>query len=322
MTMFATLRGWWWLFGAWWLLGCASTQPRVAAQRGLSEPVLPVLARELADVAARLREAGVATRGPTFSGFLLTGNHATLPIQIPAGQCLTIVTRATPGARDVDAGLYAAEGRLLALDSEADAHPTVQACTRERAVQVYFVIQFYDGDGSFAAASFFGPPTSVRRVAAALGGKPAYAEIVSSPEVSEDPLAAFSEGLRKRGYAAVGEPHRFEITEGERVRENLRVESGKCYTVAAFGSAGIAGLGVRLLDERGAELSSSDRDRPEASTQLCARADAVYALESAASAGTGEVLVLVYAVDVVTAGGEAGLWLGHRPEVAAPSRTH
>ena len=305
------------------LVGCATTHVQLSATEPDAEQVLPRLARELDVVATALERAGMGTRGPALSGFLLTGNHAVLPIRIPARQCMTIASRATRGARDVDAALYAAEGRLLALDSEADAHPTLQACAADTDVQVYYVIQFYDGDGSFVAASFFGPRAAVRRAAAALGGKPAFAEIVAAPEVAEDPLAAFSEGLRKRGYAAVGEPRRFAITEGERVRENLPVEAGKCYTIAAFGGHGIAGLGVRLLDERGAELSASDRDRPEASTQWCARANAVYALESAALAGAGDVLVLVYTVDVVTAGGDAGLWLGHRPAVAAePGHAH
>ena len=312
-----------WLAGAVFSLcftGCAAQRAASVPVASVTPRVLPALERELHAVGDALQLAGMTAHGPLMSGFLLTGNHATLPVQIPMDQCVTVASRATRGARDVDAALYAAEGRLLTLDSESDAHPTVQACApADRAVQVYYVIQFYDGDGSYAAQAFFGPRATVRRAAAALGGKPAYAEIVSASEVAEDPLAAFSEGLRKRGYAAIGEPHRFAITEGERVRENLPVESGKCYTVAAFGGQGIAGLGVRLLDEHGAELSASDRDRPQASTQLCSRANAVYALESAALAGAGEVLVLVYALDVVSAGGDAGLWLGHRPLAAVAS---
>jgi hypothetical protein len=306
------------LSGSLCLLACARTGiDPLTARDAATPPILPVLAREMHAISDAMHTAGLRAQGPALAGFMLTGNHATLPIRIPAGQCVTIASRATRGARDVDAALYAAEGRLLALDSEPDAHPTLQACGGQVETQAYYVIQFYDGDGSFVAVPFVGPRASTRRAAAAFGGRPAFAEITVAPEVAEDPVVAFTEGLRKRGYAAVGEPRRFEITEGERVRENLQVESGKCYTVAAFGGNGIAGLGVRVLDERGDELSASDRDQPQASTQLCARASGVYALESAALAGAGEVLVLVYTVDVMTAGGEAGLWLGHRPVVAA-----
>jgi hypothetical protein len=262
-------------------------------------------------IALDMKAAGLRASGPALAGFLLSGNHATLPIQIPAGECVTIASRATRAARDVDAALYAAEGSLLALDSEPDSHPTLQACARSD-VRAYYVIQFYDGDGSFVAVPFFGSRAATRRAAAALGGSPAFADIVAAPEVSEDPIAAFAEGMRKRGYAALGEPQRFAISEGEKVRENLTVEPGKCYTVAAFGGEGIAELSLRVMDDHGAELSASGDDQPHAATQLCARANAVYALESASRAGAGEVLLLVFRVDVMTAGGDAGLWLGKR----------
>jgi hypothetical protein len=295
-------------------LGCGAggqqpTTPLRAAQSAWL--VLPSLQREMHTVAVAMHAAGLRAGGPALAGFLLSGNHATLPMRIPAGECVTMVSRATRGARDVDAALYAAEGTLLALDSEPDPHPTLQACAQSEA-RAYYVIQFYDGDGSFVAVPFFGSRAATRQAAAALGGNPAFADIVTAPEVGEDAIAAFSEGMRKRGYAAVGEPQHFAIAEGERVRENLPVEPGKCYTVAAFGGRGIAELSLRVMDDSGAELSASGDNQPHAATQLCARAQAVYALESAARAGAGEVLLLVFRVDVMTAGGDAGLWLGKR----------
>jgi hypothetical protein len=243
---------------------------------------------------------------------MLAGSHATLPIVIGAGECVAIVARATSGARDVDAALYTAEGRLVALDSATSARPTVQACAVDAAVRAYYVIQFYEGDGSFIAMPFYGPRTALPAATAAIGGRPALAEIVSAPEVSEEPASAFSEGLRKRGYDAVGEPRRFKIAEGERVRLSLPVEVGQCYTVAVFGGAGITSLRLRLLDDNGIAASTADESQPHAAAQLCARKTAPYALESEAAAGSGEVVVVVYRVDVLTAGGDAGLWLGNR----------
>jgi hypothetical protein len=295
-------------------LGCAAGGQYAATQPHAAHPawlVLPALQHEMRAIAGAMHTAGLRAGGPALAGFLLSGNHATLPMQIPAGECVTMVSRATRGARDVDAALYAAEGTLLALDSEPDPHPTLQACAQSDA-RAYYVIQFYDGDGSFVAVPFFGSRAATHRAAAALGGNPAFAEIVAAPEVGEDAIVAFSEGMRKRGYAAVGEPQRFAIAEGEHVRENLPVEPGKCYTVAAFGGDGIAELSLRVMDDSGTELSASGDNQPHAATQLCARANAVYALESAAHAGAGEVLLLVFRVDVMTAGGDAGLWLGKR----------
>jgi hypothetical protein len=230
---------------------------------------------------------------------------------IGAGECVTIAARATTGARDIDAALYTAEGRLLALDSGASARPAVQACA-DSVVRAYYVLQFYDGDGSFVALPFFGPRSAMKGARAAVGGKSALAEIVSAPEVAEEPASAFTEGLRKRGYDVVGEPRRFKIAQGERVRANLPVEAGQCYTVAAFGGEGIDALHLRLLDDNGLPASVAEDLQPHAAAQLCARKTAAFAAESEATAGAGEVVLVVYRVDVLTAGGDAGLWLGHR----------
>lgn len=305
--------------------GCASApQPRQAPGLDQRVIVVPALQRELRTITQALHGANYREIGPALTGFLLAGSHATLSLRIPAGRCVTVVVRATSGARDVDAALYSAEGRLLALDSATSAHPTVQACAVDKEERAYYVIQFYEGDGSFVALPFYGPRASLGAAAAAVGGKPAFVDLVAVPEVAENPASAFSEGLRKRGYDPVGEPRRFVIAQGERVRASLPVEAGQCYTVASFGGPGIQALRLRLLDERGAAVSAAADERPEAATQLCARTNATYSLESEASAGGGEVLVLVYRVDVVTAGGDAGLWLGRRapgPEVLPAAKS-
>jgi hypothetical protein len=246
---------------------------------------------------------------------MLAGSHATLPVKIDANSCVTVVARATHGARDVDAALYAADGRLLALDSGAGSNPAVQACANEASAQAYYVIQFYDGDGSFVALPYVGPRAASRKAAAAVGGKLAFAEIVDAPEVAEEPVSALTEGLRKRGFNAVGEPRQFAIAQGERVRSTLPVEAGQCYTVASFGGPGVQALRLRLLDDQGQIVSESDDATPRAAAQLCARATAPYAIEAEAAEGAGEVLVLTYRVDVLTAGGDAGLWLGYRPDL-------
>jgi hypothetical protein len=296
--------------------GGAGAGPSSAA-REAGQPLPPSLRKELTRLSEVLHRAGLQERGPGLAGFMLSGSHATLPLVVPAGQCVTMVARATSGARDVDAALYSADGLLLALDSGTGSSPTLQACARDGDERAYYVIQFYEGDGSFVAQPFYGDRRSLRAARAAVGGKPAFAEIVSAPEALEDPASAFSEGLRKRGYDPVGEPRRFEIAQGEHVRAKLPVEAGQCYTVAVFGGAGVARLTLRLLDEHGEAVSIADDAQAQAATQLCARTTAGYALESEATAGAGEVVVLVYRVDVLTAGGEAGLWLGNRPSEAS-----
>lgn len=300
------------------LAACAGA-PRPGLNDGAEgTKVAPALRRELHAVTEALHRAGMHERSRGLAGFMLAGSHATLPLYVAAGECVTVLARATSGARDIDAALYSAEGRLLALDSGASARPAVQACAVDAAVRAYYVIQFYDGDGSFIALPFYGPRSALRAASAAVGGKPALAEIVSAPEVSEEPANAFSEGLRKRGFDAVGEPRRFQIAQGERVRASLPVETGQCYTVAVFGGAGIGALRLRLLDTQGAAASVADESAPHAAAQLCARETAPYVVESESTAGAGEAVVVVYRVDVLTAGGDAGLWLGHRAQNSDP----
>lgn len=295
---------------------CAGARPapRTPAAPERAGLAVPALRKELDRVSKALERAGWHPRGRGLWGFMLAGSHATLPVRISAGSCVTMVARATRGARDVDAALYSADGRLLALDSGTGSNPTVQACAGDSDAQAYYVVQFYDGDGSFVAIPYFGERKGLRRARAAVGGKPAFAEIVDAPEVAEEPISALAEGLRKRGYSAVGEPRQFAIAEGERVRATLPVEAGQCYTVASFGGPGVQELRLRLLDERGDVVSEADEAMPRAAAQLCARATAPYSIEAEAALGGGEVLLLTYQVDVLTAGGDAGLWLGNRPD--------
>jgi hypothetical protein len=283
-------------------------------QRATMAAVPPALRKDLERVSHTLERAGLEPRGRGLWGFMLSGSHATLPLTIAANSCVTVVARATKGARDVDAALYAADGRLLALDSGAGSNPTVQACASDTSAQAYYVIQFYEGDGSFVAVPYFGARAASRSARAAVGGKLAFAEIVDAPEIAEEPVSALTEGLRKRGFNAVGEPRQFAIAQGERVRSTLPVEAGQCYTVASFGGPGLQALRLRVLDEQGQVASEAEDATPRAAAQLCARATAPYAIEAEAASGAGEVLILTYRVDVLTAGGDAGLWLGYRPD--------
>jgi hypothetical protein len=299
---------------------CASASaPRRPKQPSAALLVLPELQRDMQGLASVMRRSGLQQRGQALAGFLLSGSHAMLPLSIAPGECVTVAARATAGAHDVDAALYSAEGRLLVLDSEPDAHPTLQACANTNALRAYYVIQFYEGDGSFVVVPFFGSPAASHAAAAALGGRVAYAEVAPAPEVSEDAALAFVDGVRKRGYVALGEPRRFHIAQSEHVRESLPVEPGQCYTVAAFGGAGVERLALHVFDARGEEVSMADDHNAKAATQFCARERARYGLEAVADSGSGDVRLLLYRVDVVTAGGDAGLWLGRRPIVDQPN---
>lgn len=294
--------------------GAAATGPKSATRASSAVP--PELMRSMAETARALRATGFDAGKRSYAGFLLGGEHVTLAVPIPPGSCMTLVAIATDHVRDLDAALYAVDGELLAADTESNARPAIQACAASGA-HVYYVMQLYEGSGSFLVVPFYGPRQQLPAAAAALGGRVAFADLVPHRELTEDPLRSLAEGLRKRGYAQVGADRSFSIAEGERVRLTLPVETGNCYTLAAFGSEGLRELALRALDEHGADLSVADEGLPQAATQLCAEHAAELSIESLARAGQGRVTVLVYRTDVITAGGDAGLWLGQRPAARA-----
>lgn len=293
----------------------AACQPGTGAKpetaRGQASSVPSELTGTMDATARALREHGFLAGKSSYAGFLLGGEHVTLAVPIPEGECLTLVAVATEHVRDLDAALYSADGELLAADTESNARPAIQACATGEA-RVYYVMQLYEGSGSFLVVPFYGPRAALAAAAAAIGGRVAFADLVPHRELTEDPLRQLTEGLRKRGYAQVGVDRSFPIVEGERVRLTLPVEAGNCYTLAAFASEGVRAIAVRALDEHGADLSVSDDGAPQAAAQLCAEHAAEYSIESLARVGQGRVTVLVYRTDVITAGGEAGLWLGER----------
>jgi hypothetical protein len=299
-------------------LGCSSGNQAVHPSNAKSQPssVPPELLKSMEQLARSLREQGYAAGKHSYAGFLLSGEHVTLSVPIAANTCVTLVALATEHVRDLDAALYAADGELLGSDTESNARPAIQACTAE-AAQAYYVMQLYEGSGSFLVVPFYGPRAKLAAAAAAVGGRVTFADMVPHRELADDPLRSLTDGLRKRGYEPVGPDRSFPIVQGERVRLTLPVESGSCYTLAAFGTAGIREIALRAMDEHGADLSVADEGQPQAATQLCAEQNAEYSLESLARAGQGQVTVLVYRTDVITAGGEAGLWLGKRSAHAA-----
>lgn len=292
--------------------------PQTAARKASPSAVPPELAQSMEKLARALHEQGYVAGDHSYAGFLLSGEHVTLAVPIAADTCVTLVALATEHVRDLDAALYAADGELLGSDTESNARPAIQACSASDA-QAYYVMQLYEGSGSFLVVPFYGPRANLSAAAAAVGGKVTFADLVPHRELTEDPLRSLTDGLRKRGYEPVGADRSFPIVQGERVRLTLPVESGSCYTLAAFGSAGIREIALRAVDEHGADLSVADEGQPQAATQLCAEHNAEYSLESLARAGQGLVTVLVYRTDVITAGGEAGLWLGVRPARAERS---
>ncbi len=283
-----------------------------ATPAGGQVKVAPMLVATMRRISVELARQGLVPDAHAFAGFLPGGNHATFPVHVPADTCLTIVAIATKNVSDVDAALYTPEGDLVVVDSEPDPHPTLQVCSGKTASDLYYVMQLYDGDGSFVVLSFFGTRASLPAAARVIGGRPAFAEAAPLRDTSEDPLLSLREGMHKRGFTQALDPIVFPIAQQERIRTGLPIAAATCYTVAAFGSEGVQDLGLRVLDDHGVERSVGEGARGQAALQMCAHDAGSYVVETQARDGAGQVTLVVFRATAVATGGETGLWLGQR----------
>jgi hypothetical protein len=310
------------VLGAMVASGCAAhskaaVQPSATPARDPNLHIPPPLAAQARRVTSELARIGLRASVQAFVGFLPSGNHASYAVRLDAGTCTTLVTLATRNVRDVDAALYTPEGELLAVDSEPNAHPTIQACT-ETAQDVYYVLQIIEGDGSFVVLPFVGDRDSRQVAARVIGGRPAWVQLTAARDGREDPMAALAEGMRKRGFVQARPAEQVFLARGERVRAPLPASVGECYTLAAFGDAAGERLSLRVLDARGALLAEGRDDaRSHAALQLCAHTPGPYTLEIESAHG-GRITLVAFRADVATAGGDEGLWLGKRASETPP----
>jgi hypothetical protein len=264
-------------------------------------------------IATQLESAGLKPGQEIFRGFLTAGARATHGLELPARSCVTLIAIASQGVHDMDAALYSPDGDLLAVDSQPDAHPTIQVCTGDEPHTLYYALQVYEGAGSFLMAGFLGQQSTLEAAAKLLGARPAVARLGHAEPDGPGRVSAFRDGLQRRGFQPVQPPLRVPLTQDQTIRVALRVEPGQCYTAAGFALDGISNVDLRVLDEEGSEVARDASEEQDAGAQFCAERRAEYATELHSVAGTGTALLLLFHVDAASIGGQSGLWLGERP---------
>jgi len=301
-------------------LGCATTS--AVAPRSPDDLSAPKLGwREANDdasigmraIAKSLGPLGVGMEHEAFSGFLSTGARATHALKLRARMCSTLVAVASRAVHDMDAALYSPEGELLASDSQPDAHPVIQVCAGSEPVTLYYALQVYDGAGSYLVVPFSSAAATLDRVAATLGAKPGVARLDAPSAEGPSRIAAFRDGLERRGFSPLQDEVRFPLVGAQHLRVAVPVESGHCYTAAAFAYEGVDGVNLRVLDDEGAEVARDESGEPDASTQFCVERDAEYAAELYGATKPGTALFMVLHATAEAIGGVSGLWLGERP---------
>ncbi|RLB55951.1 MAG: hypothetical protein DRJ42_04805 [Deltaproteobacteria bacterium] len=267
------------------------------------------------DIGRRLAEAGWAPGGPTAQGFLTARQQETMAITIPRGRCATVIAITSRGIRDLDATLFAPSGDVLAEDVEPDAHPTVQVCADPDADRrLYYSLTAYEGIGTFIYASFLGPRGGFGAAAAVVGGQPGVASAGAGEGGRDVRMHGWVEGVARRGFSPEGSPIPVILSNDQRVRVPLGIETGRCYTIIALSGPGLPNVDLRVLDDAGENVVVDVSPSGDASVQLCATRTADYAAEVHAVIGRGEAQVAIFSAAEARVGGSSGLWLGERQD--------
>ena len=292
------------------LAGCGGAGARAPlAPAGAEEPPpadapsLPgPLAERYASLASALEAAGLRPEGPAETVFLPPGESHVTPLELPSG-CLSVVAWGSAGIRDLDAALYAPDGRLLAEDVARDPHPALTACS-EAPRRAWLQLTAYAGAGEVGWRRFGGPEAAHEAIAEALGGQPGRA--------GPDPgLDAELRALIRRGFTAT-HARILDLPGDAPLRFPLPLAAGECAAVVVRGAP--VALHVEVGGERRVDAPEGER----AAVQLCVpvETDAQVVVRSARPA---RVRALVARGRESRIGGEAGLWEGRRMAPSSPS---
>ena len=244
-------------------------------------------------IATQLDGAGLKPAQEMFRGFLDRGRTRHASARAARASCLTLIALASRGVHDMDAALYSPDGDLLAIDSQPDAHPTIQVCTGDEPHTLYYALQVYEGAGSFLDGSLRGPTGDARRSLKLLGARPAVARL----GYTRAGRAGTRLGVPRRpaaprlsaGAIAAAVP----LAADQRVRVRRSWSSlAQCYTAAGFALDGLRDLNLRVLDDEGARSRATRREEQDASAQFCADRHAEFAAELDGAAGEGDGAVV------------------------------
>jgi len=244
---------------------------------------------------AELLEAEGFTLDPNIDrGFLAPASRVTREVTIAPHTCLAMAAVATPSIADLDAGLYAADGSVLAEDDASDARPVVRICTGQQPVTAYLALFAFQGTGSYAIARLTRP------------AKPSDEMLGSDEAVGSAPFLELVRGLRRRGYHDDGPTTDLPLVAGSALRIANKVAAGQCYTVVADGEQ----LRVRLLDEDGRELALGIGEQGPAAFQYCASRSAELTLEVSGQGAARAAHLLRLRASQTAVGGARAVWLG------------
>jgi hypothetical protein len=250
---------------------------------------LDALTRRYARLRQRLADRGeTASSGPA-RWFVLEGEGASAPLDLPTDRCSTFVALGSGGLRELRLTLYDGEGREVARDAVAGEGALVHVCpdgsTGSHAPH-HLVATSESGVGALLVAGF----TLDARARPNFDG---LFDGLLTPQVArglvESRLAQAREPLVARGLTPLGEASFHVLSEGGAVRRRESLSAESCYPAIAAATDELTDVDLFAYDAQGAEIARDLGHDAAPALQICPLEAGPHTVEARAFAGAGGI---------------------------------
>jgi hypothetical protein len=276
------------------LVGCASAPSPAArpapASVGVSRE--PLEGRGLlADDAARAAAAGAGPLAVIATELASEGDRVGAFLDLPAGECVLVIARGSPGVADVDLAAFEDDGATFASDESSDPQPALLLCP-PLPKRLYAAARVASGVGLVAVGAFPVPPTAADAVRASIrahGKGDDAARITGWPGI-EATIAEQRAALGGRWE----DVKRAVLPVDARVasRASLPVGEGRCLHVLVAPSEEVASLEVVAEDAGGRVVARAKERGRDRVLVLCSRTAGEVTVAVRARASQGFALVV------------------------------
>jgi hypothetical protein len=277
---------------------------------------LDALTRRYARLRQRLEERGEALASGPARWFVLDGEGAATPLDLPTDRCSTFVALGSSGLRELHLTLYDGEGREVAVDAIPGEGALVHVCPDASAgshAPHHLVATSESGAGALLVAGFTTGDTTRPNFDRLFDG-------LLAPQLARDVVAArlaqAGEPLLARGLTPLGEASFHVLAEGGVARRTESLTPDTCYTVVASATTDLTDVDLFAYDSQGVEIARDLGHDAAPALRLCPLEAGPHTFEARAFAGAGGLGLEVFAGPVRAAALDAASRPGE--EVAEP----
>ncbi len=256
---------------------------------------LDALTRRFARLRQRLEERGETLASGLARWFVLEGEGAAAPLDLPTDRCSTFVALGGSGLRELRLALYDGEGREVAVDAVPGEGALVHVCpdasTGSHAPH-HLAATSESGAGALLVAGFTTGDTVRPNFDRLFDG-------LLAPQVARDIIAArltqAGEPLLARGLTPLDEASFHVLAEGGAARRTEPLTPDACYTVVAAATAELTDVDLFAYDSQGVEIARDIGHDATPALSLCPVEAGPHTFEARAFAGAGGLGLQVYA---------------------------